>query len=70
MKYAVVTGGTSGMGLGVAKMLISKTESYILKYKIDGGKLMKTIIVTCLMVQMGLPTGVCEVRSQMATYRR
>ena len=24
MKYAVVTGGTSGMGLGVAKMLISK----------------------------------------------
>ena len=24
MKYAVVTGGTSGMGLGVAKMLLSK----------------------------------------------
>lgn len=24
MKYAVVTGGTSGMGLGVAKMLVSK----------------------------------------------
>ena len=24
MKYAVVTGGTSGMGLGVAKMLIQK----------------------------------------------
>ena len=24
MKIAVVTGGTSGMGLGVAKMLISK----------------------------------------------
>ena len=24
MKYAVVTGGTSGIGLGVAKMLISK----------------------------------------------
>ena len=24
MKYAVVTGGTSGMGLGVARMLISK----------------------------------------------
>ena len=24
MKYAVVTGGTSGMGLGVAKMLINK----------------------------------------------
>lgn len=24
MKYAIVTGGTSGMGLGVAKMLISK----------------------------------------------
>lgn len=24
MKYAVVTGGTSGMGLGVAKMLIEK----------------------------------------------
>ena len=24
MKYAVVTGGTSGMGLGVAKMLIDK----------------------------------------------
>ena len=23
MKYAVVTGGTSGMGLGVAKMLLS-----------------------------------------------
>lgn len=24
MKYAVVTGGTSGLGLGVAKMLLSK----------------------------------------------
>ena len=24
MKYAVVTGGTSGMGLGVAKMLVDK----------------------------------------------
>ena len=24
MKYAVVTGGTSGIGLGVAKMLIGK----------------------------------------------
>lgn len=24
MKYAVVTGGTSGMGLGVAKMLVNK----------------------------------------------
>ena len=24
MKYAVVTGGTSGIGLGVAKMLIEK----------------------------------------------
>ena len=24
MKYAVVTGGTSGMGLGVAKMLVGK----------------------------------------------
>ena len=24
MKYAVVTGGTSGMGLGVAKMLLGK----------------------------------------------
>ena len=24
MKYAVVTGGTSGIGLGVSKMLISK----------------------------------------------
>lgn len=24
MKYAVVTGGTSGIGLGVAKMLVSK----------------------------------------------
>ena len=24
MKYAIVTGGTSGIGLGVAKMLISK----------------------------------------------
>ena len=24
MKYAVVTGGTSGMGFGVAKMLVNK----------------------------------------------
>ena len=24
MKYAVVTGGTSGMGLGVSKMLVDK----------------------------------------------
>ena len=24
MKYAVVTGGTSGIGLGVAKMLVNK----------------------------------------------
>lgn len=24
MKYAIVTGGTSGMGMGVAKMLIAK----------------------------------------------
>ena len=24
MKYAIVTGGTSGIGLGVAKMLLSK----------------------------------------------
>ena len=24
MKYAIVTGGTSGMGMGVAKMLVSK----------------------------------------------
>lgn len=29
MKYAVVTGGTSGMGLGVAKMLLSKGLSLI-----------------------------------------
>lgn len=31
MKYAVVTGGTSGMGLGVAKMLVSKGY-YVLQH--------------------------------------
>ncbi len=43
MKYAVVTGGTSGMGLGVAKMLIKKKYYVIATYvgpdfeeKIDG----------------------------------
>lgn len=31
---------------------------------------MGAIFVTCLMVQMGYPTGVVEVRSQMAAYSR
>lgn len=33
MKYAVVTGGTSGIGLGVAKMLISKGYYVFATYK-------------------------------------
>ena len=33
MKYAVVTGGTSGIGLGVAKMLISKGYHVFATYK-------------------------------------
>ena len=32
MKYAVVTGGTSGMGLGVAKMLVKKGYSVFTTY--------------------------------------
>lgn len=40
------------------------------KVIIDGGKLMGAIFTTCLMVQMGFPTGVCEVRSHKAAYSR
>lgn len=36
MKYAVVTGGTSGMGLGVAKMLLSKGYYVFATYVGDG----------------------------------
>jgi 3-oxoacyl-[acyl-carrier protein] reductase len=49
MKYAIVTGGTSGIGLGVARMLISKGYHVFATYvgpdftdKIDGFESVKT----------------------------
>lgn len=45
--------------------LKSKLKSIETEVEIDGGKLMEAIFVTCVMVQMGYPTGVVEVRSQM-----
>lgn len=49
MKYAIVTGGTSGIGLGVARMLIDKGYYVIATYvgpdfteKIDGFEAIKT----------------------------
>lgn len=42
--------------------LKSSLES--LNIEIDGGALMNAVIVTFMMVQMGYPTGICEVRSQ------
>lgn len=50
--------------------LKSKLKSIETEVEIDGGKLMEALFVTCLMVQMGLPMGVVEVRSQMAAYSR
>ncbi|MCM1530375.1 MAG: hypothetical protein NC093_10330, partial [Alistipes sp.] len=35
------------------------------KVSIDGGKLMKVLIVTIILVQLGIPAGVCGVRSQL-----
>lgn len=41
-----------------------KSKMKSIEFEIDGGTLMKAILVTIMMVQMGFPTGICEGRSQ------
>ena len=43
-----------------------ETEGFVKGIEIDGGAMMNnSLIVTYMWVQMGFPTGVCGVRSQM-----
>ncbi|MDD7391045.1 MAG: hypothetical protein PUG60_15605 [Lachnospiraceae bacterium] len=44
-----------------------ETKGHVKDIEIDGGAAMNSLIVTYMWVQMGLPTGVCGVRSQMLT---
>ena len=42
-------------------------KGFVKDIEIDGGAVMSSLIVTYMWVQMGFPTGVCGVRSQMLT---
>ena len=42
-----------------------KNKGFVDNIEIDGGSVMNSLIVTYMWVQMGYPTGVCGVRSQM-----
>ena len=44
-----------------------ETKGFVKGIEIDGGAMMNSLIVTYMWVQMGFPTGVCGVRSQMLT---
>jgi hypothetical protein len=44
-----------------------ETKGFVKDIEIDGGAVMSSLIVTYMWVQMGFPTGVCGVRSQMLT---
>ena len=44
-----------------------ETKGFVKDIEIDGGAVMNSLIVTYMWVQMGFPTGVCGVRSQMLT---
>lgn len=44
-----------------------ETKGFVNDIEIDGGAVMNSLIVTYMWVQMGFPTGVCGVRSQMLT---
>lgn len=42
-----------------------ETKGFVKDIEIDGGAIMKSLTATYMWVQMGFPTGVCGVRSQM-----
>lgn len=42
-----------------------EVKGFIKDIDIDGGAVMNSLMVTYVWVQMGFPTGVCGVRSQM-----
>ena len=42
-----------------------ETKGFVKDIEIDRGAVMNSLIVTYMWVQMGFPTGVCGVRSQM-----
>lgn len=44
-----------------------ETKGFVKDIEIDGGAVMNSLIVMYMWVQMGFPTGVCGVRSQMLT---
>ena len=47
-----------------------ETEGFVKGIEIDGGAMMNSLIVTYMWVQMGFPTCVCGVRSQMLARNR
>lgn len=44
-----------------------ETKGFAKDIEIDGGAVMNSLIATYMWVQLGFPTGVCGVRSQMLT---
>ena len=47
-----------------------ETKGFAKGIEIDGGAMMSSLIVTFMWVQMGFPTGVCGVRSQMLAWNK
>ena len=47
-----------------------KGKGFVDNIEIDGGGFMNAGLVTYMWVQMGFPTGICEVRSRMTTLRQ
>ena len=46
-----------------------KGKGFVDNIEIDGGGFMNAGLVTYMWVQMGFPTGICEVRSRITTFR-
>ena len=47
-------------------MVTVKTKLKSIEFEIDGGAVMELLILLFVMVKLGFPTGIREVRSQMA----